>query len=52
MKYLAILALILVAGCGADGEPVKPDVGVKTTIGVGSKSGPRVRNEVSVGVSF
>ncbi len=43
-RYLAALALLVLAGCGVDGEPVRPSLG--TTIGVGSSG---VRASTSVG---
>ena len=33
--FLVALALLILAGCGVDGEPVRPSLG--TTIGVGSR---------------
>jgi uncharacterized lipoprotein len=41
---LAALALLIVAGCGVDGEPVRPSLG--TTIGIGSRG---VHTSTSVG---
>lgn len=43
-RYLVALALLVLAGCGVDGEPVRPSLG--TTIGVGSGG---VRASTSVG---
>ncbi|MDT8327577.1 MAG: argininosuccinate lyase [Roseovarius sp.] len=43
-RYLAALALLIVAGCGVDGEPVRPSLG--TTIGVSSGGGVRATTNV------
>ncbi|KMK65910.1 hypothetical protein [Puniceibacterium sp. IMCC21224] len=56
MRCLAILALLTLAACGADGEPVQPQYsgnvtvgsgGVRVGGGVGVRQGP-----FSVGVGF
>ena len=38
-KIAALMSLVLIASCGADGAPTQPDVGVSTKVGVNSKSG-------------
>lgn len=47
MKRLMILAILALAACGVDGDPIKPNVnvgvgpnGVKTSASVGTKVGP------------
>ena len=45
MKYIAVLALLVVAGCGADGEPIQPTANL--AIGVGS-GGAYARTSVGV----
>jgi len=56
MKYLTILACLVLVGCGADGEPVKPTAklgigvgsnGLSTALRLGTKAGP---GSVSVGL--
>lgn len=37
---LATICSILLAGCGADGEPAKPVFSTKTTVGYNSSTGP------------
>lgn len=34
MRRVLILAVLAVAGCGADGEPIRPEL--RTQIGIGS----------------
>ena len=55
-RIVGFLALVVLAGCGADGEPVQPQAavnigvgssGVHTSVGVGARKGP-----VSVFVGF
>ena len=36
----ALAALLALAGCGVDGEPLKPTYSVKTTVGYNSATGP------------
>ncbi|SHL22307.1 hypothetical protein SAMN05444414_10825 [Roseovarius marisflavi] len=43
-QVLAVLALLIVAGCGVDGEPVRPSLG--TNIGVSSNGGVRATTSV------
>lgn len=56
MKRVMALTIVLLAGCGADGEPIRPQV--STTVGVGSggvTSSTSVtveRGPVTVGVGF
>jgi hypothetical protein len=48
-----IIALVLltgVAGCGADGEPVKPKVTGQTSIGYSTSSGPHTG--AALGICF
>lgn len=49
MRAVGVLALILLAGCGVDGEPIRPSLttsisagsgGVQTSTAVGMRSGP------------
>ena len=56
MRILAVLTLVALASCGADGEPITPfgntsvsvgTGGVSTSTTVGAKSGP-----VTVAVGF
>lgn len=44
----AILMALVLTACGLDGEPVTPDVGVNTTIGVNSRSGTYTDTSVSI----
>lgn len=39
-KLVLVLALLAVAACGKDGEPVAPTVKGSTTFGMNSASGP------------
>ena len=42
MTRLVLVGLALVlAGCGIDGEPIKPRYTVKQTFAINSKTGPR-----------
>ena len=56
MRTIALLSLIALAACGADGDPIRPEVkqtisvsndGIDTRTGVTLRRGP-----VSVGVGF
>ena len=50
MKRL-VVALGVLAGlsaCGVDGDPVKPDVGVSTTVGVNSKGGSFTDTSINI----
>lgn len=38
-KLVTVLALAALTACGADGQPVAPDVKANTTFGFNSKSG-------------
>jgi uncharacterized lipoprotein YmbA len=40
MKYLALLAALTLAACGADGEPTKPGVAVSGEASMGVTTGP------------
>ena len=46
IRVLAVICLLGVAACGADGEPVKPDASVG--VGVGSSG---VNSSATVGIS-
>ena len=52
MKRLAIVLLGcgLLAACGVDGDPVKPEVSGSTSFGVNSKSG--VSTSTTIGIHF
>ncbi|GAA6209534.1 hypothetical protein NBRC116601_28270 [Cognatishimia sp. WU-CL00825] len=55
-SILAILALVVVAGCGADGAPIRPSanigIGVGTNgVSAGAKLGAS-KGPVSIGVSL
>ncbi len=39
MRTLAILALLALAACGAEGDPVRPSVGVGVDLGSGDVGG-------------
>lgn len=39
-KLVIVVALLAVAACGRDGEPVAPEVKGTTTFGMNSDSGP------------
>ncbi|PTQ73446.1 hypothetical protein [Celeribacter persicus] len=46
-----LMALVLLSGlsaCGVDGEPVTPDVGVSTTVGVNSRGGAYTDTSVDI----
>ncbi len=50
-KLIAVIAGVLVlAGCGADGKPVKPTYSTKTTIGYNSVTG--AFNRTVIGFEF
>lgn len=49
MRYLALISLVLLMGCGADGEPVQPTAnlglgigpnGINPSLRVGTQAGP------------
>ena len=46
MRWFAIVALVAVAACGADGEPIRPVANVGVTLGSGG-----VSTSASVGAS-
>ncbi len=52
MKIVALscVAALILAGCGADGQPLTPKYSTKTTIGYNSVTGPFNRTIVSVEV--
>ncbi|SFR02253.1 hypothetical protein [Poseidonocella sedimentorum] len=53
MKLVFALGIAaLIAGCGADGAPVRPEVSAQTTVGVNSKSGVFSRNSVGIEVNL
>lgn len=47
-RMAAVLALALLASCGADGEPVAPEVSGTQTIGVNSESGMFTRSSFTL----
>lgn len=47
MKHLALLAVLGLAACGVDGEPVKPKTTLKQTFGVSSGDGSFSKTSLS-----
>ncbi len=56
MRVGLVLVALALAGCGADGEPIRPQVNTQVTIGpdgVSTSTGVRIRRgPVSVGVQL
>ena len=56
MKPVLILALLALAACGADGEPIRPEARSTVTVsndGIGVRTGVSVqRGPVTVGVAL
>ena len=49
MKRIAlVLAMGLLVSCGADGEPIPPEISSNHTIGVNSESGAFTRNSFTL----
>lgn len=44
----AMISLVLLVACGADGEPVKPTVTGKQTFGVNSSSGGYANTQIGI----
>ena len=56
MKRALSLTLLLLAGCGADGEPVRPTAGANVTVGTDGVSTSAtvgvVKGPISIGISL
>jgi len=48
IRFISAVAMIGLVGCGVDGDPVKPEVGVSTTVGVNSKRGSYTDTSVNI----
>ena len=49
MKYFAAIMMVgLLASCGADGEPIPPELSSTHTIGVNSEDGAFTRNSFTL----
>ncbi|SFJ83877.1 hypothetical protein [Celeribacter neptunius] len=46
--FMAFAMMIGLVACGADGDPVKPEVGVSTTVGVNSKGGSYTDTDINI----
>ncbi|NIY80902.1 hypothetical protein HCZ23_15675 [Celeribacter sp. HF31] len=47
-RVVMLLMLTGLAACGVDGEPVKPDVGMSTTVGVNSRGGSYTDTSINI----
>ena len=48
MRTVLVLGLLTLAGCGAAGAPVKPQISGSATLGVNSNSGAYTDTEISI----
>jgi hypothetical protein len=50
MRTVLLLGLLTLAGCGAAGAPVKPQISGSATLGVNSNSGAYTDTEIAISI--
>ncbi|MBW6417925.1 hypothetical protein [Celeribacter sp. PS-C1] len=45
---MSVVLVLGLAACGVDGDPVKPQVGMSTTVGVNSKHGGYTDTSINI----